>query len=93
VVVWAMFCWVTLDPAIHLDIQQRCGNLTPSTCLNIVKDQVHPFMTKVFPGGSGVFQQDNAPCQTAHVVHEWFKEHDFNPIKHLWDVLDLDQQD
>jgi len=63
--------------------------LTRATYLNIVADQVHSFMTMVFPGGSGLFQQHNAPSHTAHIVQEWFKElvEEFSPIEHLWDVL------
>jgi len=33
-------------------------NLTRATYLNIVEES---FMTMVFPGGSGLFQQDNDP--------------------------------
>lgn len=58
---WAIFCWESLGPAIHVDI-----NLTRATYLNIVEDQVHPFMTMMFP--DILFQQDNAPCHTAHIV-------------------------
>jgi len=47
-----------------------------ATYLNIVADQVYPFMTMVFPGGSALFQQDNAPGRTAHIVQECFEEHD-----------------
>ena len=68
---WAMFCWETLGLAIHVDV-----NLTRVTHLNILADQVHPFMAMVFPDDSGLFQQDNAPCHTAHIVREWFEEHD-----------------
>ena len=46
---WAMFCWETLGPAIHVDV-----NLTRVTHLNIVADQVHRFMAMVFPDGSGL---------------------------------------
>ena len=58
-------------------------------------------MAMAFPDGSGLFQQDNAPCHTAHIVRECFEEHyevftvlpwlpnapDLNLIEHLWDVL------
>jgi len=93
---WAIICWKTLGQAVHFDV-----NLTRSTYLNL-QTWPHPFMTMMFPGGSGHFQYDNAPCHTAHIVQEWFKEHDkefkvftwlpnpqdLNPVKHLWDVLD-----
>jgi len=68
---WDKFCWETLDPEIHLDI-----NLTSATYLNIVAQQVHSFVTKMFSGGIGIFQQENAPCQTAQIAQEWFEEHD-----------------
>uniref|UniRef100_A0A8C4NKQ7 Tc1-like transposase DDE domain-containing protein n=1 Tax=Eptatretus burgeri TaxID=7764 RepID=A0A8C4NKQ7_EPTBU len=97
VMLWAMFCWKTLGLPIHVDV-----NLTRVTNLTIVAEQVYPFMAMVFPDGSGPFQQENAPCHTAHIVREWFEEHDevftvlpwppnppdLNPIEILWDVLD-----
>ncbi|MCI4377385.1 hypothetical protein PGIGA_G00202980 [Pangasianodon gigas] len=57
---WAMFCWETLGPGIYVS-----ATLTRTTYLNIVADQVHPFMATVFPNGSGLLQQDNVPCHTA----------------------------
>lgn len=47
---WEIFSWETLGPAIHLDVI-----LTRSTYLSIVPDHVQFFMEK------GLFQQDNAP--------------------------------
>ena len=101
VMLWVMFCWETLGPAIHVDV-----TLTHTTYLSIVADHVHPFMETVFPGGSGLFQQDNVPCHKAKMVQEWFEEHnnefevltwppnspDLNPIQHLWDVLNKQVQ-
>ncbi|XP_036448109.1 hemicentin-2-like [Colossoma macropomum] len=93
----ATFCWDTLGPGIYVDV-----GLTRTTFLNIVKDQVHPpFMVKVFPYDSGLFQQDNVHYHTAHIIQEWFVKHDeefkvlswllnspdLNPIEDLWDVL------
>ncbi|KAK3539724.1 hypothetical protein QTP70_012747 [Hemibagrus guttatus] len=97
VMLWAMFCWETLGPAIHVDV-----TLTRTTYLSIVTDHVHLFMEAVFPDGCGLFQQDNAPCHKAKMLQEWFDEHnnqfevltwapnspDLNPIQHLWDVPD-----
>ncbi|KAK3562823.1 hypothetical protein QTP86_010397 [Hemibagrus guttatus] len=97
VMLWAMFCWETLGPAIHVYV-----TLTRTTYLSIVADHVHPFMETLFPDVCGLFQQDNAPCHKAKMLQEWFDEHnnefevltcppnspDLNPIQHLWDVLD-----
>lgn len=44
--------------------------------LNIAADLVHPFMVKVFPNGSVLFQQDNVPCLNANTAQEGFEKHD-----------------
>ena len=67
---WAMFCREILGPGIHVDVKLTCA-----TFLNIVVDQAHPFSATVFPDGSGLFHQDNAPCHTAQIVREWSTEH------------------
>uniref|UniRef100_A0A3B1JRE4 Transposase Tc1-like domain-containing protein n=1 Tax=Astyanax mexicanus TaxID=7994 RepID=A0A3B1JRE4_ASTMX len=101
VTLWAAFCWDTLGPVIAVD-----ASLTSDSYLDIVAEQVPPFMGMVFPDGSGFFQQDNAPCHTADCVQEWFEEHseefsllpwptdspDLNPMKNLWDVLEQEVQ-
>ncbi|KAK3513336.1 hypothetical protein QTP70_012369 [Hemibagrus guttatus] len=97
VLLWSMFYWETLGPAVHVDV-----NVTRSTYLSIVADHVHPFMETLFPDGCGLFQQDNAPCHKAEMLQEWFDDHnnqfeeltpppnspDLNPVQRLWDVLD-----
>ena len=56
----------------------------------------------LFPDGDGIFQDDDAPIHTAHVVKNWYEEHeselrhiewppqflDLNIIEHLWYVLE-----
>lgn len=51
----------------------RDKTFTHATCvrlINIVPDQMHPFMEMVFPNGIDLFQQDNGRCRTAYIVRE-----------------------
>ena len=57
VMLWTMFCWENLGPAIHVDVTLTC-----TTYLSIVADHAHPFIETVFPDGCGLVQQDIAPC-------------------------------
>ena len=97
VMLWAMFCWETLGPAIHVDV-----SLTHTTYISFVADRAHPFTETVSPNDCGLYQQYNAPCHEAKLVQEWFEVHNnefqvltwppnpphLNSIEHLWDVLD-----
>ncbi|GBM22810.1 hypothetical protein AVEN_226480-1 [Araneus ventricosus] len=70
--------------------------------LNIIADQLHPYMAFVFQTGNGIFLQNSAPCHKARIVLEWFEEHtdefhliswppnspDLNPVEHIWDVME-----
>jgi len=35
-----------------------------------------PFKATMYPSSNGYFQQDNIPCQKAHIILNWFLEHD-----------------
>lgn len=48
---WAKFCWENLDYDVKL---------THTALLNIVADQVHPFLGTQFPCGNDLCQQDKA---------------------------------
>lgn len=54
-IIWMAVC-VYLGPGVYADF-----TLTHATYLNIVTDQIRPFMAMVFPNCSGLFQQDDAP--------------------------------
>ncbi|GFY11277.1 transposase domain containing protein [Trichonephila clavipes] len=57
------FSWVFLGPVV---VVEQTMNVTGY--LNILADQLHPYMTSVSPAGNGIFQQDNAPCHKAKIV-------------------------
>ncbi len=44
--------------------------------LSIVADDVLPFMTTVCPSCNGYFKLYNVPGQKAHIISDWFLEHD-----------------
>jgi hypothetical protein len=84
-------------------VEQR---LNATGYLNIIVNQVHPFMAAVYPSANVFLQQDNAPCHKARIVLEWFHKHDsefsllkwpaqspdLNQIEHMWDEIERNIQ-
>lgn len=73
--------------------------------VEMLLNQVHTFMTMVFPNSTGVLHQNYAPCHIVKSVQEWFGEHkelmvlprpqNFSDLfmhQHLWDKLDKQVQ-
>ncbi|GBN71093.1 Transposable element Tc1 transposase [Araneus ventricosus] len=97
IMLWGTFSWAFLGPVFVLEQTMKAANY-----LNIIADQLHPYMAFVVPTGNGIFQKDNAPCRKARIVLEWFEEHtdefhlmswppnspDLNPMEHIWDVME-----
>ncbi|GBN47206.1 Transposable element Tc1 transposase [Araneus ventricosus] len=96
IMLWGTFSWAALGFVVVVEQTMKAVNY-----LSNIADQLHPYMAFVFSTGNGIFQKDNAPCQKARIVLEWFKEHndefhlmswppnspDLKPMEHILDVM------
>ena len=101
VMMWDIFSWHSLDLLVPVE-----HHLSTTAHLSIVVDYTYPFMTTVYPSSYGYFQQDNESCHEAHMISNWFLEHDneftvlrwppqspdLNPIERRWDVVEREIQ-
>uniref|UniRef100_A0A3Q3QW79 Tc1-like transposase DDE domain-containing protein n=1 Tax=Monopterus albus TaxID=43700 RepID=A0A3Q3QW79_MONAL len=77
------------------------GMMRSPQYIEILRRKVAPELIKLFPDGSGVFQQDLAPCHTSKQVKNFFEENqintldwpgnspDLNPIENLLKFLPI----
>ncbi|GBM37102.1 hypothetical protein AVEN_68710-1 [Araneus ventricosus] len=72
IMLWGTFSWAALGPILVVEQTMEAANY-----LNIIADQLHPYMASVFPTGNEIFQQDNAPCHKARIVLDWFEENTY----------------
>ncbi|GBM71957.1 Transposable element Tc1 transposase [Araneus ventricosus] len=97
IMLWGTFSWAALGPIVVVEQTMKAANY-----LNIIAEQLQPYMAFVFPTGNGIFQQDNVPCQKARIVLERFQEHTdefhlmswspnspvLNLMEHICDVME-----
>ena len=91
---WGCFSYYGIGP-LHL-VE---GMMISAQYIDVLKSRVVPEMSKLFPDGSGLFQQDLAPCRTSKVVKTFLQEKpiqvlewvgnsaDLNPIENLWSIV------
>ena len=72
IMVWAAISWSSLSSIVGLH-----SRINSIDSLNILGDQVHPIVYALF-----FDTDDNAPIHTAHVVKNWYKEHE-SKIEHV----------
>ena len=58
--------------------------------MNILGDNVHPNVYELFLDGNCIFQDDNAPIHTAHVVKKWYEEHECELERMEWPPQSID---
>ena len=88
---WGCFSYYGVGPLKPVE-----GVMNSEKYLNVLTKKVIPEMARKFQEGSGIFQQDSAPCHTSRKVKNFINLNnilvldwpgnspDLNPIENLW---------
>ena len=77
VIIWATISRYSAGPIITLN-----GRIIASDYVDILGNQLHPMVHKLFLKNNAVFQNDNLPIHTARRFQSWFEEHE-DTLQHL----------
>ena len=66
------------------------GNINGKDYLNIFGDHVYPMVLVLLPDGDDIFQDDNSPIHTDHVVKNWHDEHESELERIDWPTQSLE---
>src|SRR6266511_1221666 len=93
--IWNCFTESDLGPLVKLE-----GRITAVIYVDILQNNLLPYIDTLENKEDYIFQEDNAPIHTANITKKWRRDNnikslpwpaqssDMNPIENLWDELD-----